>query len=234
MNSNPDENKSTKLMWPGRQAALRRVLVIALVLFPCTWIVNALLIGNWNLLDDRSAESYRHLREAGTIFVAVEAIVFLVTLLPQSQRFLKWGSSGRVIRRGLIVIVWLVTIIALFYGEEDWRGRRAWTKYSDALTAQGAELDYRAFVPKPVPDADNFAATPEIKSWFVRYTNDDTAALSNTLHGGFFDTARSGVSSDSSKLPPSLTDLVAWQMAFDFVATNQTAPPDRFRSDKLD
>ena len=234
MNSEPAKNKSTQLLWPGGRTALHRILLIALVLFPCTWIVNAFLIGNWNLLADRNAESYRHLREAGTIFAAAVAIVFLITLLPQSQRFLKWISSPRTIRRAMILLVWVVTIIALFYGEEDWRGHHAWTKYSDALIAQGEQLDFSAFVPKPVPDAENFAAIPEIQSWFVRYTNDNPAALTNILRGGFFDKANSRVSSDPSKLPPRLTDLVAWQMAFESVATNQTATSDRFSSDKLD
>jgi hypothetical protein len=234
MNSNDVKNKSTQLLWPGRRVALRRILLIALVLFPCTWIVNAFLIGNWNLLADHNAESYRHLREAGTIFAAAVAIAFLITLLPQSQRFLKWISNPRTIRRAMILLLWIVTIIALFYGEEDWRGHRAWSKYSEALMAQGEQLDFKAFVPKAVPDAENFAAIPEIQSWFVRYTNDNPAALTNTLRGGVFEAANSRISSDPSKLPPRLTDLVAWQMAFDSMATNQAAPPDRFSSDKLD
>ena len=234
MNSQRSKSKSTELIWPGRRVALRRILLIALVLFPCTWIVNALLIGDWNLLADHNAESYRHLREAGAIFAAAVAIVFLITLLPQSQRFLKWISTPRVIRRAMILLVWVVTIIALFYGEEDWRGHRAWTKYSDAVIAQGEQLDFKAFVPKPVPDAENFAAIPEIQSWFIHYTNDNPTALTNLLRGGVFDAANSRVSSDPSKLPPRLTDLVAWQMAFDSVATNQAAAPDRFHSDKVD
>lgn len=228
------KTKSTQLTWPGRRAALRRILLIALVLFPCTWIVNALLIGNWNLLGNRDAESMRHLCEAGTIFTAAVAIAFLLSLLPQSQRFLKWISNPRVLRRGVIVLVWLVTIIALFYGEEDWRGHHAWIKYSDTLTAQGEQLDFRAFVPKPVPDAENFAATAEVKSWFIRYTNKNSTPPTNTMLEDVFAAANMRVSSDASKTPPQITDLVAWKMAFDSLATNQTVLPDRFTSDKLD
>jgi hypothetical protein len=222
--------KSNKLAWPGRKAARRRVLIIALVLFPCTWIVNAFLIGSWNLLGDRNAESYRHLREAGTIFVGTVCMVFLATLLPSMQRFVKWISSWRVIRRGLIVLAWMVTIIALFYGEEDWRGRHAWNKYSDALTAKGEVLDLKAFIPKPVPDAENFAATPEIQSWFIRYTNGGAGTYSNMWATDNFGSAGGMVSGDVSKLPPRLTDLVAWKMAFAAVQAGTEKPAQDFKS----
>lgn len=41
----------------------------------------------------------------------------------------RWVCSWRGIRRILIVLAWAVTILGLFYGEEDWRGRRAWNQY---------------------------------------------------------------------------------------------------------
>src|SRR6266568_3986580 len=116
MNWKNIKKQSTKLAWPGRQAALRRMLLIATVLFPCTWVVTAFLIGSWNLLGDRNAESIRHLREAATLFIAAVGVVFLASLLPRTQRFVKWVFSWRVIRRGLIVLAWVVTICALFYG----------------------------------------------------------------------------------------------------------------------
>ena len=232
MNSN--EVKSTKLVLPDRKTALRRLLVIAAVLFPCTWIVNALLIGSWNLLGDRDAESIRHLREAATIFAAAVAVVFLASLLPRTQRFVKWMSSWRVIRRGLITLAWAVTITALFYGEENWRGHRAWNRYSDTLTAQGERLDYKMFVPKPVPDAENFAATPEIQSWFVRYTNAPPPGYSNHWTGDTFSLAAAVVPWDSSKLPPRLTDFVAWKMAFAAVRAGNTNSAQNFNSGNFD
>src|SRR6185312_7948321 len=106
-------NKPTQVIWPGRKAALRRLLLIAAGLFPLTWIVNAFLIGSWNLLGDRDAESMRHLCEAGVVFVAVTSIVFLLSLLPTVSRFLNWLTSWRILRRCLIALAWLITLIAL-------------------------------------------------------------------------------------------------------------------------
>ena len=84
------------------------------------------------------------------------------------RRFFQWLFSRRFLRRILICLAWLVTVVALFHGEEDWRGRHAWNKYRQTLEAQGAQLDYTALIPKPVPDDQNFAATPAVKAWFVK------------------------------------------------------------------
>src|SRR3989442_8941340 len=83
-------------------------------------------------------------------------------------RFFRWLFSWRVVRRTLIVLAWTATIIALLYGEENWRGRRAWNKYRRDLEARGEQLDYKAFIPPAVPDAQNFGAIPFTKAWFVR------------------------------------------------------------------
>src|SRR5262249_16457468 len=105
------------------------------------------------------------------VFVGTVCVVFLASLLPTFNRLYIWLTSWRVVRKALIGLAWVVTLAVLFYGEEDWRGRRAWNKYSETLKAQGAELDFKAFVPKEIPDDQNFAANPEIDSWFIRYTN---------------------------------------------------------------
>ena len=232
---NPDApKKNQKLLWPGWPAAIRRLLLIALVLFACTWIITAILIGNWNLLDNRSAEAYRHICEAFTTFVAAVAVVFLISLLPSFRRFSEWLFSWRIMRRTLITLAWVVTLVALFYGEEDWRGRRGWEKYSESLKAQGEELDFKAYVPKPIPDAENFAATPEIQSWFVRTTNGTSAGFTNRWTSDDFARASGMVSGDPDKMPRHITDLVAWQLAFEAVRGGHTNADEKFKSDKLD
>ncbi len=57
-------------------------------------------------------------------------------------RFFRWLFSWRGIRRVLIVLAWIVTIIGLFIGEENWRGRRAWNQYRQATEARGVSLDF--------------------------------------------------------------------------------------------
>src|SRR5262249_35230556 len=83
-------------------------------------------------------------------------------------RFFRWLCTRRVRQRILVLSVWGFTLLALLYGIENWRGRRAWIQYRTQLEARGDQLDLRAFIPKPVPDEQNFASTPFVQSWFVR------------------------------------------------------------------
>src|SRR4051794_6308702 len=54
----------------------------------------------------------------------------------------------------------LLLAVAVFYGEENWRGRRAWNAYQQQLKARGESTDARSFVPESVPVSENFARTP--------------------------------------------------------------------------
>src|SRR6266540_1442717 len=87
---------------------------------------------------------------------------------PTFRRQFRWLFSWRMIRRCLFVLACLVTLLALYCAEENWRGRRAWNGYRRERQARGEQLDYSAFVPKPWPDEQNFAATPFVKSWFEK------------------------------------------------------------------
>ena len=74
------------------------------------------------------------------------------------------GSPGILrkpgLRKAAFILFALVTAIALFYAEENWRGRRAWKHRAEELSRQGERLDWFALVPAPVPNDQNFAATP--------------------------------------------------------------------------
>src|ERR1035437_1793862 len=68
--------------------------------------------------------------------------------------------SRRTLGRICVVLAALGTLIALVCAEEDWRGKLAWQKYKRQLEAQGERLDWKDYMPPPVPDAQNFAMTP--------------------------------------------------------------------------
>jgi hypothetical protein len=236
-------HKPTQVIWPGRKAARRRVLLIAATLFPLTWIVNAFLVGSWNLLGNRDAESIRHLCEAAVVFVAAVSIVFLLTLLPTASRFFSWLTTWRIMRRCLIAFAWLVTLIALYYGVTDWQGRRAWNNYRDSLIARGDQLDFKAFIPNPIPDAENFAATPEVQSWFTYDQSIHPPVFTNAWNDNFARAnamVSTGLNSFQSEIhglakPPMLiTDLVGWKMAFAAVQAGNTNGDAEFKSDKQD
>lgn len=54
----------------------------------------------------------------------------------------------------------LITLLALFYAVENWRGARAWKEVRDQLRAQGEPLSFAELVPPMPPEEENFAMTP--------------------------------------------------------------------------
>jgi hypothetical protein len=154
------------------------------------------------------------------------AVVFLAsTLSPVHALLCRFNP-----RRCFFGLVCVATLVVLFYAEENWRGARAWNKYRQQLEASGVQLDLAAFVPKPVPDEQNFAATSFIKSWF----DGENRGQPNKLWNDSFSRAIGMVRSPTTKAGRTFTDLVAWEMAFAAVQSGQTNQPDRFASDKLD
>jgi hypothetical protein len=77
-------------------------------------------------------------------------------------------------RRIFISLAAFVLVIALFYAEEDWRGKHAWNQCKRELEAQGEVLDWDKCIPPPVPDDQNFFKAPKMAEWFVgrNHTND--------------------------------------------------------------
>jgi len=78
-------------------------------------------------------------------------------------------KNWRILRRSLIGVAILATLIAIFYTEEDWRGKRAWENCKRELEAKGAVLDWDKFIPATVPDDQNFFKAPGMANWFVTH-----------------------------------------------------------------
>jgi hypothetical protein len=73
----------------------------------------------------------------------------------------------RILRRCLLGAAVLLTLIATFYTEESWRGKRAWENCKRELEAKGIKMDWTNYIPAPVPDDQNVFAVPEMQQWFV-------------------------------------------------------------------
>jgi hypothetical protein len=71
----------------------------------------------------------------------------------------------------LFVVACLVTLVALFYAEEDWRGKHAWDTYQREREAKGDSFEWSSIVPPPVPDNENFAAIPFFAGLFPKPTH---------------------------------------------------------------
>ena len=241
MNPNEKPKGIWNPAWPSPGAALLRLLLITIVLLPSGWAVFALLVGDWKLnMGEGTEESARHLVEGVVILVAAVSVLFLASLLPVFgwlHRFLGWLLSPCVARRVPIALVWMVTLVVLFYAEEDWRGARAWNKYRQQLEANGAQLVLAAFIPKPVPDEQNFAATPVVKSWFIEvdktvFTNTTERFAKNWQDN--YAQAFERLASPKEKSSRHFMDLVAWGVAFDAIRSGQTNLNQEFEPGKLD
>jgi hypothetical protein len=85
--------------------------------------------------------------------------IFLLTLI----RLL---FSRRFRRPVLFFLLSLVTLVALFYAEEDWRGKHAWNRCQSEWVAKGEKIDWQSVIPPAVPDDHNFAMTPVVASGY--------------------------------------------------------------------
>ena len=63
-------------------------------------------------------------------------------MMPSTQ-----SKRWRILRRCLIGAAVLLTLIAAFYTEENWRGKRAWENCKRALEAKGIKMDRRLTSP---------------------------------------------------------------------------------------
>ncbi len=68
----------------------------------------------------------------------------------------------------LKVVLIAITVIVLLYAEEDWRGARAWAATKARWEARGETLDFKDFIPPPIPDDQNLAAIPAFRLEQVR------------------------------------------------------------------
>ena len=109
---------------------------------------------------------------------------------PESHSSLSWFWWNR-LRPWIFVLVCVVTLIALFYAVENWRGKMAWEKTRRELEAKGDTLDWSAYIPPPIPDEQNIFKAPKMQEWFVRDTTGRYSALgSNGTNAPFTPSAR--------------------------------------------
>ena len=145
-------------------------------------------------------------------------------------RGVRWLFSWRGMRRILIVAAWTATLLAVIYGEENWRGRRAWNRYRQGLEARGEQLDFKGFIPKAIPAEQNFAATPFFDHVFASKTNrhnwDDAIARAGSRV--------SGPKLKGSRAGRRAVDLAAWEMVLSEVRAGDSNRHDRIESGKFD
>ncbi len=107
----------------------------------------------------------------------------------------------------------LMTMLAVFYTVENWRGKRAWDNCRRELEAKGEVLDWAAYIPAPVPDDQNIFKAPNMQEWFVRKnlhsllpnaSNSSNTRQPFTVAGG---TAKALLVAEVRIVEPGATDL---------------------------
>jgi hypothetical protein len=87
--------------------------------------------------------------------VVVGIPCFILAWIPPVRRLFVWLLGRRWLALGC-----LVTLVALFYAIEDWRGRHAWQSFKREREAKGERFDWAGMAPAPVRKEQNFFETP--------------------------------------------------------------------------
>ncbi|HEX4265483.1 MAG TPA: hypothetical protein VH597_14200 [Verrucomicrobiae bacterium] len=86
----------------------------------------------------------------------------VLSLIPRTRLWAGW-----ILRRWFFCLAVFLTLVALFYVEENWRGWRALDRVNRELEARGIVLDWDKFIPPAVPDNQNVFKAPQMQEWFV-------------------------------------------------------------------
>jgi hypothetical protein len=142
--------------------------------------------------------------------------------IPKRRLFSLWFLS-----RCLFFFVCVATLIALFYAEEDLRGKFIWDQYRNKMEALGEKFHLADFVPPPVPDEQNFAMAPFFEDTLIIFkeqndsrTPEEQAHLERARKALRLNVDRS-IEPSGVKPPtrffwyaPTNTDLTAWQQYY--------------------
>jgi tetratricopeptide (TPR) repeat protein len=91
---------------------------------------------------------------------------YVLSWIPPIRQLLAW-----MLQRRFFLLACLVTVIALFYTEENWRGKRALEQFKRQWEAKGEHFELAKIAPPPVPDDQNFAMAPIVMTTYSRYVD---------------------------------------------------------------
>jgi hypothetical protein len=73
----------------------------------------------------------------------------------------------------LLGIACLIGLVALFYAEENVRGKLAWGRFKSHWEAKGEKFSFADITPPSVPDDQNFAMAPLVATTYSRFLDRD-------------------------------------------------------------
>ncbi len=152
-------NEKPKSIWKKSWTGWRGLLLGWLML---TAALTAIFLVWLMAMGRPMAKSGEEIRLFGVIWAAVTMVFVIATCI-------RWLCCWRNLKRSFFALACLATLIALFYAEEDWRGKHAWEQFKREWEAKGEKFDYASVIPPAVPDEQNFALTPVVASCYETY-----------------------------------------------------------------
>ena len=162
---------------------------------------------------------------------AISLPAFILAWIPPVRRLFSWLLRWRFLALGCVV-----TLVALFYAVEDWRGREAWQTYKRAWEAKGEKFEWASLAPPPVPNEQNFFETPLWEDLHFTATNRSTTWWSDddrpqrvifTAYGPKGQNAPS----TGNMVKTQRVDLLAWQAYYrdsNNLFAAQNGPPTNY------
>jgi hypothetical protein len=146
--------------------------------------------------------------------------------------FFRWLFCWRNFKRFLFDVACCITLVALFYAEEDWRGKHDWAKFKHEREAKGERFDATGVIPPSVPDDQNFAMTPAFdavdklmdQKWRAEHLHPQFGSsnghmqwdtnLVNPLEMNIFENSDRPTNGTGNWQKATVTDLNAWQQYY--------------------
>lgn len=99
---------------------------------------------------------------------------FVLSWIPPIRRLFT-----QVLKHKLFVFACGVTLIAMFYAVENWRGRSAWNNFRQEWEARGVEFAADKILPPPIPAAENMYEAEPWKGFHFTKSTDGSTKLEN-------------------------------------------------------
>jgi len=143
---------------------------------------------------------------------------------------IRWLIRPGNFRKALFALACLITLIALFYAEEDVRGKWAWNRFQRQWEAKGVKFDLESFIPPAVPDDQNFAMTPIMVSTYGFLIDKNgheiiprnTNIINRVIFEIYRDDDPNKTGTNGNWANATLTDLKWWQAYYRMPTTNKS------------
>jgi hypothetical protein len=203
-------SEDPKSIWNKSWGGPRGFFLFWLLILVAAYVI-IFLIG----LLVRIAASITDLALMALVWATVVAVAgFLIVLV------IGWLCHRGNFKRFLFGVACFVTLIALFYAEEDWRGKHDWEKYKREGEAKGERFDMAGMAPPAVPDVQNFAMSPV---WMaeIRYLFQTAPKRAEAWYGDRIYSQE--VSNLITRLPVSVSGLVGTNWAYGWPPTPEVS-----------